>query len=221
VAAGPDLAANGSRDAFLAKVYENSITLTAPNGGEKWPVGFVKNITWLTSGRVGNLRIEYSTDNGETWGEVAASTENDGSYAWLVPYTVSSECLVRVSEADDGSPSDTSNAVFTISDEPIIQVTSPNGGESWPVGSTQTITWLSGGDVGDLKIEYSTDIGLTWIEIIAVTENDGIHAWIVPDTVSSECLVRVSEADDGIPSDTSNGLFSIVAATFVRAATSK
>lgn len=221
VAAGPDLAANGSRDAFLAKVYENSITLTAPNGGERWPVGFVKNITWLTSGRVGNLRIEYSIDNGETWAEVTASTENDGSYAWLVPYEVSSECLVRISEADDGSPSDTSNAVFTIHDEPIIQVTSPNGGESWPVGSTQTITWLSGGDVGDLRIEYSIDSGLTWIEIIAVTENDGVHTWIVPDTVSSECLMRVSEADDGLPADSSNGLFSIVAATFGRAATSK
>jgi hypothetical protein len=221
VAVGPGLVANGGRDAFLAKVYENSITLTSPNGGEGWPVGFVRNITWLTSGQVGNVRIEYSTDNGETWSEVTASTENDGSYAWLVPYEVSSECLVRISEADDGSPSDTSNAVFTIHDDPIYQVTSPNGGESWPVGSTQTITWLSGGDVGDLKIEYSTDSGLTWIEIIDVTENDGVYTWIVPDTESSECLVRISEADDGIPSDISDGLFSIVAATFGRAAKSK
>jgi hypothetical protein len=56
VAVGPGLVANGGRDAFLAKVYENSITLTSPNGGEGWPVGFVRNITWLTSGQVGNVQ---------------------------------------------------------------------------------------------------------------------------------------------------------------------
>jgi len=213
VTAGPDLTQNGSRDGFVAKIYENSITLTAPNGGESWHVGFHQDITWETEGKVGNVRIEYSTDSGTTWAEIVASTENDGIYNWIVPNAVSTSCLVRVSDVENSDLSDTSDAVFTITDAPIIIVTSPNGGERWPVGSSQNITWITGGTVGDVRIEYSTDDGATWMEIVAPTENDGIYNWIVPDTVSDLCLVRISEAADGDPLDTSDRVFSIIAAT--------
>jgi hypothetical protein len=208
---GPDLLQNGSRDGFVAKIYENSLALLAPNGGESWHVGFNKDITWQWTGQVGNVRIEFSTDNGESWTDIATSTANDGAFTWRVPDAVSDSCLVRISEADDGDPSDTSKAVFSITNEPILVVVAPNGGESWQVGSTHDITWLSGGEVGDVKIEYSTDDGLNWTEIEASTENDGTYTWTVPDTVSSECLVRISEAEDGDPLDTSDDVFSIVA----------
>ncbi len=209
VTGGPDLSYNGNRDAFVARIYENSITVTAPNGGETCFVGLSQKITWLTAGKVGNVRIEYSPDNGETWIEIAASTENDGIYSWLVPNTVSENCLIRITDTENGDLLDTSDAVFTISDAPVIFVTSPNGGESWAVGSVHDITWLSAGGVGDVKIEYSTDNGTTWVEVVASTENDGTYAWVVPDTVSNVCLVRISEAEDGDPSDISDMIFSI------------
>lgn len=211
VTVGPDLSHNGSRDGFVAKVHEDSIIVIDPNGGEVWHVGFVQNITWLTIGRVGPLRIEYSTDNGETWAEIVASTENDGAYAWLVPDAVSTECLVRISDAESGSPSDMSNAVFSITDEPFVDLIAPNGGENWTVGSAQDITWLSGGGMGDVKIEYSADDGATWTEVIDSTANNGSYTWIVPDAVSDLCLVRISEAVNGTPSDVSDRVFSIIA----------
>jgi hypothetical protein len=213
VTEGPDFSYNGNRDGFVAKIYENSITLTAPNSGEICHVGLDQDITWLTAGKVGNVRIEYSTDTGTTWIEIAASTENDGTFTWTVPNTVSETCLVRITATENGDLTDTSDAVFTITDTPVIIVTSPNGGESWIVGSSHNITWLSAGGVGDVKIEYTTDYGTTWIEIVASTENDGTYAWIVPDAVSNVCLVRIGEAEDGDPSDTSNVIFSITAAT--------
>ena len=213
VGGGPDLSYNGSRDGFVAKIYENSITLTAPNGGENWHVGFYQDITWLTAGSVGKVKIEFSTDNGDTWMEIAGETDNDGSYRWLVPDAVSAQCLVRMSEAADGDPSDKSQAVFTINNDPLIIVTSPNGGENWVVGSTHDITWLSGGEVGDVKIEYSTDDQATWTVIVEATGNDGSYAWTVPDAVSTTCWVRVSEAEDAFPGDTSDAAFTISAAT--------
>jgi hypothetical protein len=209
VAAGPDLTHNGSRDGFVTKVYENSITVISPNGYESWYAGLQHNIVWLTSGEVGDVKIEYSTDNGTSWTEIVASTENDGTYTWLVPATATTEGLVRISEAEDGIPSDTSDANFIILDEPVIFITAPNGGESWPVGSEQDITWVSV-NVEGVKIEYTSDGGLNWTEIVGSTENDGTYTWIVPDTVSTQCRVRISEAADGIPVDTSDGLFSIV-----------
>ena len=81
------------------------------------------------------------------------------------------------------------------------------------MGSSHNITWLSAGGVGNVKIEYTSDYGTTWIEVVASTENDGTYAWIVPDAVSDICLVRISEAEDGDPSDASNMIFSITAAT--------
>ena len=213
VVGGPDLSYNGSRDGFVAKIYENLIALTAPNGGENWHVGFYEDITWLTAGSVGKVRIELSTDNGETWTDVAGETENDGSYRWLVPDAVSAECLVRISEAEDGDPSDTSLAAFTINNDPLIIVSAPNGGENWVVGSTHDITWLSGGEVGDVKIEYSTDDQATWTVIVEATGNDGSYAWTVPDAASTTCWVRISEAEDEFPGDTSDAAFTISTAT--------
>jgi hypothetical protein len=208
---GPDLSFNGSRDAFVAKINEVSIVVTSPNGGEGWHADFMKDITWLTMGSVGNVRIEYSIDEGESWIEIAASTENDGGYTWKVPAEASAKCLVRISEADDGEPSDVSDAAFEIWSDPVIVVTSPNGGESWQIGSAKNITWVTAGGVGDVKIDYSTDYGITWTEIIASTENDGSYTWIVPDAASTECMVRISEAEDGDPSDKSDEVFTITA----------
>jgi|GEM_PF-932068 len=196
--------AYGSEVSF--ETLEPSITVTSPNGGESWIQGTAHDITWTSDGVDGNIKIEYSTNNGDTWTEIIASTENDGIHPWIVPDAVSNQCLIQVSETD-GSPSDTSDTVFTIV-PPSITVTSPNGGETWEVHSSQTITWTSTGTVGNVKIEYSTNNGGNWTEIIPSTENDGTHPWTVPDTVSNQCLIRVSETD-GSPSDTSDAVFTI------------
>jgi len=41
------------------------------------------------------------------------------------------QCIVRIKEAGDGIPVDTSNAVFSIYSSIAITVTAPNGGENW------------------------------------------------------------------------------------------
>ncbi|MGD2086785.1 MAG: Ig-like domain-containing protein [Candidatus Aminicenantes bacterium] len=193
-------------DSVFSIVPIPTITVTSPNGGENWMVGSAHNITWTSDGVEGNIKIEYSTNNGDSWTEIIASTENDGTHPWTVADAVSSQCLVRVSETD-GSPADISDSVFIIL-PPSITVTSPNGEENWEVNSQQNLTWTSTGTVVNVKIEYSTNIGGNWTEIIASTENDGTHPWTVPDTVSNQCLIRVSETD-GSPSDTSDAVFTI------------
>jgi len=213
VIVGPDLVQNGSRDGFATKINEMSIIVTSPNGGEMLHTGLTHDITWRSFGSVGNVRIEYSTDSGETWTDIIGSTENDGLFKWLVPDAASTSCEIRISEAEDGDPSDINNAFFGISNAPIIIVISPNGGESWAVGSTKSITWLSAGFGGNVKIEYSTDNNSTWTEITGSTANNGTYAWLIPDAVSETCLVRVSSVDDGTLVDLSDDVFSIVAAS--------
>jgi hypothetical protein len=91
------------------------LVVTSPNGGENWCVGETQEITWSSVDFSGPLvTIEYSADAGETWWPVEDSTQNDGTYAWTVPETPSDRCLVRVSDAEDGSPYDESDGFCTL-----------------------------------------------------------------------------------------------------------
>jgi len=89
------------------------ITVTTPNGGEDWRADSTYDITWISVGTTGNVRIEYSTNNGFSWIQAAGSTVDDGSYSWRIPDMPSDSCLVRVRNWS-GSPSDISNSVFRI-----------------------------------------------------------------------------------------------------------
>ncbi len=182
------------------------ITVVSPNGGENVLVGSTQIITWNSNGTSGNVHIEYSTDNGSSWSDIIASTADDGSHSTTIPSTPSDSCLIRVSDTD-GSPTDVSDAVFTIS-VPSITVTYPNGGEDLKVDSTYNITWTSTGITGNVKIEYSTDNGSAWTDVIASTADDGTHPWTIPNNPSDSCLVRVSDST-GSTSDVSDALFTI------------
>ena len=90
-----------------------------------------------------------------------------------------------------------------------LTIISPNGGENWFVGGNHDITWTSSGTSGTVKIEYSTDSGSTWTDIVTSTDDDGTYSWTVPNTPSDQCLIRVSDTD-GDPSDVSDTVFSII-----------
>jgi hypothetical protein len=100
------------------KEIPKSITVTSPNGGESWEAFSLHNITWTTQGTVENVKIELSANGGTSYTDIVASAPNNGTYSWTVPNTPSSNCLVRISEAASGIPTDVSNAAFTIAVPP-------------------------------------------------------------------------------------------------------
>ncbi|MCP4157199.1 MAG: hypothetical protein GY757_56330 [bacterium] len=202
--------ANTSESVFSIESGSTStVTITSPNGNESWYIGYEYNITWTSTGSIANVKLEYSRNSGNSWKTITTSTTNDGSYAWTVPGGISSNCLVRISDAADGLPWDISDVKFDMAEAPTITLLRPNGGEVWNVGSTYNITWISDAEVGDVKLEYSSNGGGTWRAIQASTANDGTYLWTVPDRESTNCLVKISEASDGIPYDTSNAAFTI------------
>jgi len=187
-----------------------SLTLTSPNGGENLAGGSNHNITWTSTGSVANVKLEFSLNNGLNYTEIIASTPNDGSHSWAVPGENTTQALIRIADAADNDPLDVSNAVFSITTPANLTLTAPNGGENWVAGSNQNITWTSTGVIANVKLEYSTNAGSTWNEIIASSPNDGAHTWTLPNITSTQTLVRVSDAADGLPSDVSNNVFNIV-----------
>jgi len=112
----------------------SSLTVQSPNGGEVWAVGETEEITW-TDVNIYNVKIELSKDNGTSWSTIVETAPNTGTYSWLVESTVSStQCLIRITNVDDGLVYDVSDAVFTI--------TIPNGVEEFENG-TPTEFYLS------------------------------------------------------------------------------
>ncbi len=93
-----------------------SITVTQPNGGEGWPAGATREITWNSWGTIPFVRIDYSLDGGSHWVDppIAVSTANDGSFLWTVPNTSGNNCLIRIQDASDGDPHDLSDQPFRI-----------------------------------------------------------------------------------------------------------
>ena len=172
-----------------------SFTLTSPNGGETWLVGNSYNITWTDVGTMPGVELKYSRDNFLTDKQViTTSAPETGSYSWTIPDAISNTVMVRVGDPNDIGAYSDSAAYFRIIAR--FTLTAPNGGEQWPVNTTQNITWTSAGTVSQVEIAYSTNGGATYPNIIAATGNTGTYAWIVPDTITTAFKVEVSDLAD-------------------------
>ncbi|MDZ7319518.1 MAG: FG-GAP-like repeat-containing protein, partial [candidate division KSB1 bacterium] len=190
------------------------VRVLQPNGGECLLVGLQYEIKWEAACFLDSLKIQLSVDNGRNWQNIVAKTENDGSFNWTVPNSVSDSCLIKVADVDC-DPFDVSDNVFAIKPQPVWQVIQPNGGEQLTAGTNVEVKWTSCGYAVDtVKIQYSIDGGKNWLSIIYRTPNDGSYVWKVPNTPGDSCLVKVADVDCD-PSDVSNGFFTIKTAAVV------
>lgn len=198
----------GSYTLSLSVSPAATVTVTSPNGGESWVAGSTHTLAWNSANLGGNVKLEYY--NGTSWVVLADSTTNDGSEPWVLPGTPTSQARVRVTAVSDSGAQDQSDAPFSIVSAllPSVTVTSPNGGESWAGGSSQTLTWSSSGVSGTVRIEYSTNNGASWTTLASSIANDGSEPWTVPTSATTQALVRVSMTD-GSAQDVSNGVFTI------------
>ncbi len=170
-----------------------TVTVTSPNGGESWAVGSGQNITWTSTGTVGNLDIIYSTNSGSSWNPVVTGTANDGSYAWTIPNTPSTTCYVQVLE-NDGTPNDSSNAVFTITTsttETVSAPTTPSGPATGVIATSYA--YSTGGATSSLghsiQYQFDWDDGSTsgWLAAGVTTAS---HSWAAAGTYDVRAMAR-------------------------------
>jgi len=90
-----------------------------------------------------------------------------------------------------------------------LTLTSPNGGESWGVGSLHFVTWSSS-NVALARIEYRNGPADTWHLVADVESYLGTYNWTLPNDPTNTAEVRVSDAWDGSPIDGSDAPFAIV-----------
>ena len=92
-----------------------------------------------------------------------------------------------------------------------IQVTSPNGGEVWTVGSTQRFQWTNPGGYSSFNIDLSRDGGATWANVFNGLPNTYYYRdWTVTGPASGNVRARVvGYYSGGSSSDVSNANFTI------------
>lgn len=98
---------------------------------------------------------------------------------------------------------------------PVLTVTSPAGFEAWQVGSIHNITGTLSPGASAYEIQYSTDNGNTWTAItyVASPALTISYAWMVPNTVSNSCMMKLMGYYNGnIVYDYSDAVFSIIPA---------
>ncbi|MEM4413173.1 MAG: hypothetical protein QXD59_02740 [Candidatus Caldarchaeum sp.] len=95
----------------------------------------------------------------------------------------------------------------TVTTPSSITVQSPNGGQDWAIGSTQTIQWTSSNVSGNVKIELSRNGGGSYETLFASIANTGSVSWTVTGPATGQALIKVSSVETPSVSDTSDAPF--------------
>ncbi len=197
--------------------FDSFITLENPKGGEYWLEGNMYEITWSASEDVENVIILLSNDSGQEYSTpITMSTPNDGSYLWFIDPSIdeSNHCRLKITDVLPTELSDELDEDFAIFDQELapIRVLYPNGGEIWKSQTVEEITWIQDPFIQNVKIELSTNDGADWpVLVTESTPSTGSFTWdTIPDIAVGEyCRIRISNVEDEMAYDVSNGNFSI------------
>lgn len=127
----------------------DTVTLTSPNGGERWRIGTRQTISWNYTGDPGAfLKIQLlkgGTPVGTIKSAAPIGTDNKGSTPWTVPtLTPGDNYRVKVTSTTDATVNDQSDADFSIEGDASLAVAvsaTPNrGAVPLQVGLTATVT---------------------------------------------------------------------------------
>jgi len=82
----------------------------------------------------------------------------------------------------------------------IIPIT-PTAGDLYDVGEQVQITWqtFQPQEVPNVHIEFSSNGGNNYSDIIGSTPNNNSHTWNAASVESDQCVIRISDAADGDP----------------------
>jgi DNA-binding beta-propeller fold protein YncE len=195
-----------------------TITVTGPNGGESYNVGEQIMVSWNYTGSPGTTVKVELYKGGVAVKTMAASypIASGGSCVWTIPagQTPGSDYRVKVTSTRYSAFSDMSDGDFTIL-PPTVNVTTPNGGESWTVGTTVPIKWSYTGNPGS-RVQIDLHKGGTFDRTITSGTSkggagNGTFNWKIPTTVTpgTDYRVTITSTTYSTCTDTSDADFSI------------
>jgi len=210
---GESWVVKSSLTASYVRFYDSNIgmcvgggsVLVSMDGGENWTtksgpslqtINFINQSIVLGYTSEGTL---YKTTNlGNTW-ETLNTGLGFGETAFFI-----NEYTGWVGGLD--------GTMFKYSNEPMIAITSPKGGEVWKSGWQRNITWTSE-NISNVNLYYSTNGGVDWLTIASnVDASSGNYNWTVPILnwfLNFNCKVKIENASNSSIYDESDNNFII------------
>ncbi|MGH7143970.1 MAG: beta strand repeat-containing protein [Planctomycetota bacterium] len=162
----------------------------------------------VASSTATTITVSETTLSAET---VAADVEvgkpfdpSSSRFQWTTTQDPSTRCRLRtrlvVGTADNGAIVDdlvdTSNADFTLRG---VVWKGLSTATMMPVGSSQTLTWVSAGGAGTVNILLSRNGGLSYSTIATNAPDTGSYNWTVTGPVTSNAILYIEQADQPSP----------------------
>ena len=191
------------------------ISLTHPNGGESFVVGQTYNITW-TKNLVDSVKIEYSIDAGSNWNVITegapaqriveirngksrmGSTELMSSFVWTVPNAPTTQGRIRVSDMNNNSVNDMSDADFTITAAPPGTWASQSSSTASALYSVSVVDAQNAWAVGDAgAVVKTTNGGTTWTTVTPPVSGEPLHNVFALTATNVLVCVNMTAGNDG------------------------
>lgn len=167
------------------------LAVIAPNGNEVYTAASTAQISW-SSAFVGDVAVDYTTDNGSTWFTVAVDTPATlGSIEWVVPNIMTNLARVRISDITNPTVFDESDGVYSISPltfpvapawnlvsmpvEPASRAVPVN----FPTAASSAFEYLNGYVVAD-SIEQGKGY---WVRYVGASYVAAIGSLVASDTI--------------------------------------
>jgi hypothetical protein len=101
-----------------------SIEILSPREGDVLGVGSTHQIKWTTV-NLDDVQIDYSTDNGQNWTNIAGSVDSVnpswGDYSWTVPDQPSGECQIMITGYFGEVPTTSGTFAIRAEQEPVVK----------------------------------------------------------------------------------------------------
>ncbi|MDK9698851.1 MAG: T9SS type A sorting domain-containing protein [bacterium] len=103
---------------------------------------------------------------------------------------------------------------------PELRLLTPNGGEVYDGGTTDTLRWYGGGFPGTITVSINLDYpNGTWIPILENIQHDGISPWFIDRVNTTHARIRIVSDMYEFLTDESDSDFSIVTNSVITSST--
>ena len=149
------------------------LAITSPSGGVSWLRYSTHGVTWTANPAVtgGDFRLQLYDSTGAQASQwlspliPAVAAQTSYTYDWAITQAVGTTWRMRVHFYDTAGNQvavDSSNANFTITENTVMAVTLPNGGENWMRSSVHNVTWTASPEVssGNFRLQLYDSTGV-------------------------------------------------------------
>lgn len=159
------------------------VSLLSPSSGVHGPGADIGTISISTSSS-----CNWTATSNASWITTISAPSGTGNGAVTYAVAENTDRASRTGTLTIGEQT------FTVTQAPYVKITvlTPTGGESWPLGSPQTIRWASSGISGKVRIELSRDGGISWTDLATSTADDGTHIWKVRGAATAQARIRIT-----------------------------